>query len=433
MKKRMINIFWFRRDLRLGDNHGLWQALASDLPVLPLFIFDRNILDHLEKEDKRVEFLWRELADLNQKLQIYKSAIQIYYDKPIDLFSRLTKEYNVHSVFANEDYEPYGISRDREISELLVKNGMNLRLFKDHVIFKPGEVLKEDGNPYTVYTPFKNKWREKFNQTDILKFDSESLLGRFLNCEPTKIERLSEIGFRSSDFVFPPKIIPLKSIKNYSATRDIPGMVGGTSKLGIHLRFGTLSIRQLVGRVAGYEIYLNELIWREFFMQILFYYPHVIGHSFKPKYDRIEWDNNETHFDAWCNGQTGYPLVDAGMRELNQSGHMHNRVRMVVASFLCKHLLIDWRWGEAYFASKLLDFELSSNNGNWQWAAGTGCDAAPYFRIFNPKTQLSKFDPDLKYVHQWIDLRQPYPKEIVDHSKARERALQVYKAGLEQG
>lgn len=428
---KIIHIFWFRRDLRFTDNHGLYRALSSGLPVLPIFIFDITILEHLESDDKRVEFIWRELKDLNAKLAEYKSAIQFYFDRPLDAFKKLINKYRIHTVFTNEDYEPYGMSRDEKIAEFLNKKGIHMRLFKDHVIFKPDEVLKADGTPYTIYTPYKNKWREIFNQNTLPGYPSESLLKHFMQVGPTAIAGLDQIGFTSSSFTFPAKIVYSNIIKNYAQTRDLPYLDNGTSKLGLHLRFGTLSIRTLVNRVAMHETFVNELIWREFFMQILFHFPYVANRSFKPKYDQIEWENDETNFEAWCNGLTGYPLVDAGMRELNQTGHMHNRVRMVVASFLCKHLLIDWRWGEAYFAQKLLDFELASNNGNWQWAAGTGCDAAPYFRIFNPKAQLAKFDPGMRYVHKWVDLTKPYPKEIIDHAWARERALKVYKAGLE--
>lgn len=424
-------IFWFRRDLRLEDNSGLYASLVSGQKVLPIFIFDTSILDELDdKNDKRVEFIWQELQGINTKLLEYNSAIQFYHGKPEDIFETLTNTYKIKSVFTNEDYEPYGIKRDQVISSLLAKKQIKLITHKDHVIFSPGEVLKDDGKPYTVYTPFMRKWKSRLDTLSLPSFPSEKHLGNLLQIKPVTGISIEKIGFIINNVEFPPKLVSSKVISNYHLDRDFPYLTDSTSRLGIHLRFGTLSIRKLVKHIRSHDIFLNELIWREFFIQILYYFPHVVHASFKPMYDQIHWNINEKDFTAWCRGETGYPLVDAGMRELNATGHMHNRVRMVVASFLCKHLFIDWRWGEAYFAQKLLDYELASNNGNWQWAAGSGCDAAPYFRIFNPSAQQKKFDPEMKYIKKWVDLNADYFAPIVNHEAARKRCLEVYAIAL---
>ncbi len=433
-EKQPITIFWFRRDLRLQDNHGLFQALSAGLPVWPIFIFDKNILDDLaDSYDLRVQFIYQTLLDINKTLKNYNKGINIYYGDPSQIFQHLITVCNVKSVFANEDYEPYGMNRDKGIARDLALQKIPLNLYKDHVFFEPGSILKADGLPYTIYTPFMKQWRNKLQSTPVPRYTSETMLHLLSDRSDLPIITLSDIGFAASSFTHPTAKISKSIIKSYDQTRNIPGDTASTTRLGLHLRFGTVSIRVLLlEAVQSNQIYLNELIWREFFIHILWHFPHVVTQSFKPKYDRIKWLNNPDDFDAWCQGKTGYPLVDAGMHELNQTGHMHNRVRMVTASFLCKHLLIDWRKGEAYFATKLLDYELASNNGNWQWAAGTGCDAAPYFRIFNPIIQLKKFDPKLKYVQTWapeysgFDLIAP----IVDHAAARLRALEYYQAGL---
>jgi len=421
-----ISIFWFRRDLRLSDNVGLSKALESGLPILPIFIFDEQILNELDADDARVNFIYDQLHAINEQLNKTKSGLKIYKGSPHEIWKDLVAEYDIAQVFLNKDYEPYAIKRDRQVEDFLAEKGIQFKAFKDQVIFEEGEVVKDDGKPYTVYTPFKNKWLQHLKPTDLVEAKPE--IDHFLprqNDFPSK----NELGIQPSEI----KVVPfdLKAIKDYAVQRDYPQI--DTSYLSPHLRFGTIGIRELFNMIPkNAEVFRSELIWREFFMQILYHFPKSVHTNFKSKYDGIEWRNNEEEFKAWCEGKTGYPLVDAGMRQLNKTGYMHNRVRMVTASFLIKHLLIDWRWGEAYFAKKLLDFELSSNVGNWQWAAGTGCDAAPYFRIFNPIEQLKKYDKNLTYVRQWVDDfdELTYPQPIVEHKMARERCLEAYKAGI---
>ena len=432
MSQEKVSIFWFRRDLRLDDNHGLFEALKSKNKVLPIFIFDKDILENLsEKKDKRVSFIHQNLQNIENELNKYGSSLWLIHDTPINAFKLICASYNVAEVYTNHDYEPYAIKRDKEVSDLLVMMKIAFHTFKDQVIFERGEVLKNDGTPYTVFTPYSKVWKEKLNRTKIEIFESKKLLSNLINTNPFAFPLIEDIGFEPTSFNFPIPEIDEQIIANYDKTRNFPG-INGTSNLSVHLRFGTISIRKLVAKALELnEQWLNELIWRDFFMMILFHYPKVITESFKKKYDKIEWRNNESEFELWCKGETGYPIVDAGMKELNETGLMHNRVRMVVASFLTKHLLIDWRRGEAYFAEKLLDYELSSNNGNWQWAAGCGCDAAPYFRIFNPYEQTKRFDPELIYIRKWVkDLKPEYLPLIVDHSYERKRALAVYKIAL---
>jgi deoxyribodipyrimidine photo-lyase len=424
-----MNIFWFRRDLRLKDNHGLFLALQKG-NVLPIFIFDTTILDKLEdKSDARLSFIYQQICSLHKKLN---GALLIKIGNPIEIFKQLTQEYLVEEVFTNKDYEPYATIRDKEVKIFLNSKNIIFTAVKDQVIFEENEVVKQDGLPYTVFTPFKNAWLKKFNSINPLQYKSENFLQ---NITPLKFPLISlqEIGFNASTIKVPAFNLLDETIQNYHETRNIPHL-NATTFLGTYLRFGVVSIRDMVKLIQNQnEILLSELIWREFFMQILFHFPHVIQHSFKPKYDKIIWKNNTEHFEKWCTGNTGYPIVDAGMRQLNETGYMHNRVRMVTASFLVKHLLIDWRWGEAYFAKKLLDFELSANNGNWQWAAGCGCDAAPYFRVFNPYEQHKKFDPQSKYIQKWVPEFNDftYPKPIVEHTVARNEAIAHYKKYLE--
>lgn len=433
--KKKISVFWFRRDLRLEDNAGLFHCLKQENEVLPIFIFDKNILDRLEqKQDRRVDFIYQAILKLQEKLLLHGSSLMVLHETPLNAFKQITEKFEVKSVFTNRDYEPTALERDTKIENYLNVKGIVFNTFKDQVVFEKSEVLKSNGEPYTVFTPYSKIWKGKLEEADLAVFSSEKLLNRFLKTPPISIPSLEKMGFEKTDLKFKAPKIDLEIIKNYDSTRNIPS-VNGTTKLSVHLRFGTLSVRQLakIGLKLN-EQWLNELIWREFFMSILFHFPKVTDQSFKKKYDNIKWRNNEGEFEKWCQGQTGYPIVDAGMRELNETGFMHNRVRMVVASFLTKHLLIDWRWGEAYFAEKLLDYELSSNNGNWQWAAGCGCDAAPYFRIFNPAEQTKRFDPEHKYIKKWVkELTSPaYPAPIVEHRFARERALKVYEEGIQQ-
>ncbi len=432
----MVNIFWFRRDLRLEDNHGLYQALLSGITVLPIFIFDTAILGLLEdKDDARVNFIWREIHRLDQELQKQGSGLRIYHANPVEVFQKLVEEFSVQGVYANRDYEPYARQRDEAIYHVLKTKGIPFNLAKDQVIWEKDEVCKANGEPYTVFTPYARTWKQKFDSLEITTYPSE-ITGSFYRGSRMPLPSLSDLGFVTSAIIFPDRQVDDQVIITYDQTRDYPALVHGTSHLSIHLRFGTVSIRRLVLQARKMNgVFLNELIWREFYMMILWHFPQVVHASFKPAYDRIPWRDDPKGFEAWCTGQTGYPLVDAGMRELNATGYMHNRVRMVAASFLTKHLLIDWRWGEAYFARKLLDFELSSNNGGWQWAAGTGCDAAPYFRVFNPTLQAEKFDPDGTYQRSWLpELGTPaYPGPIIDHSWARDRAIETYRMALAEG
>ncbi|MDQ3142194.1 MAG: DNA photolyase family protein [Bacteroidota bacterium] len=430
-----LTIFWFRRDLRIFDNHGLFEALSGPNPVVPLFIFDKNILDKLvNKEDRRVQFIHNTLRDLHQALISIGSSLHIFYDLPLNAFDSLCNSLHIDQVITNHDYEPYALERDRLLAQQLAKRNIKFITYKDQVIYEKSEIVKPDGNPYTVFTPYSKRWKEKLTAEGIVKFASEKLLINFYKCKAEIIPTMKQLGFQEVDVDIPPRTPVVAVIQRYHETRNIPS-INGTSKLSLHLRFGTVSIREFALLASQQnEQWLIELIWREFFMMILFHFPYVLHASFKRKYDQIPWRNNEREFEAWCKGETGYPIVDAGMRELNTTGFMHNRVRMITASFLTKHLLIDWRWGEAYFAEKLLDYELASNNGNWQWSAGCGCDAAPYFRIFNPTEQTRKFDPEFIYIKKWInDFHPNYIPAIVEHKFARKRALEVYKSALIEG
>lgn len=429
-----MNIFWFRRDLRLDDNAGLYHALKSGQPVLPLFIFDTNILDDLEdKDDARVMFIRDTLVDMDEELRNHGSALHVYHGTPEKVFREITAGYKIDRVFTNRDHELYALNRDSKIIELLGKKGITFHDFKDQVIFDRNEIVKDDGTPYAVFTPYSRKWKSELTQFYLEEYPTRKYFKNFYQCSPISIPSLESLGFKKSKVEIPSKLVPDLLIKNYSTERNFPGE-DGTSRLGIHLRFGTISIRKLAAHVMKLsDVYLNELIWREFYQMVLFQFPHVgRGEAFKKEYDRIEWRNDEKEFALWCAGKTGYPMVDAGMRQLNETGFMHNRVRMVTASFLSKHLLIDWRWGEAYFARLLLDYDFASNNGGWQWSAGTGCDASPYFRIFNPTAQAKKFDPELKYIKRWVPELQTfeYPKPIVEHEFARERCLKAYRKAL---
>jgi deoxyribodipyrimidine photo-lyase len=433
--KTAINIFWFRRDLRLDDNCGLFNALSSDKKVLPIFIFDEDILNKLPKDDSRVSFLHQELENIQEQLLKINSSLSVFHGQPMEIFKDLSEKYSIDTVFTNHDYEPYAIKRDLEITDLLESKNSSFKTFKDQVIFERDEIVKKDGTAYKVYTPYSKKWLEAFQLQGIQFFPSEEKLENFIKNETHQFLSLEDIGFTASSIKVASYKVDATLIDTYQETRNFPAK-NSTSKLGTHLRFGTVSVRKMVDKASksSNTTFLKELIWREFFMQILWHFPHTTKESFKPQYDRILWRNNEEEFKAWCQGKTGYPLVDAGMRELNQTGFMHNRVRMLVGSFLCKHLLIDWRWGEAYFAEKLHDYEQASNIGNWQWVAGTGVDASPYFRIFNPTTQILKFDKKLEYINKWVpDFQElTYSKEIVDHKIARERCLKTYKAALQE-
>ena len=432
--KDTVNIFWFRRDLRLDDNVGFYNALKSEHPVLPIFIFDEEILKKLPKDDARITFIYETLQKMRTKLEDKNSSsIAMFHGEPKTVYKNLLEKYNIDTVFTNRDYEPYAKERDDKIQQLLNDNTIKFKTFKDQVIFEQNEVTKKDGLPYVVYTPYMKVWKEQFKTHTLDFYYTSSFLKNLIQDKELPNLSLSDIGFIKSHQKIKKHIVTPALIQNYEDTRNFPAQ-DSTSKLGPHLRFGTVSIRKMIEKAITEknEIFWQELIWREFFTQILWHFPHTSKKSFKAKYDRIDWRNNEAEFLKWCNGETGYPLVDAGMRQLNETGFMHNRIRMLVGSFLCKHLLIDWRWGEAYFAEKLHDYEMASNIGNWQWVAGSGVDAAPYFRIFNPTTQIKKFDSDLAYIKKWVpDFQEfTYPKEMVDHKEARERCLATYKEAL---
>jgi deoxyribodipyrimidine photo-lyase len=430
-----ISVFWFRRDLRLEDNAGLYSALKAGGPVLPLFIFDTNILDVLEdKTDLRVQFIHQELTRLHNELADLGSTLLVKVGRPLDVWKELLNEYRVVSVYTNHDYEPYAINRDAAVGEMVTAKGGQLHTYKDSVVFEKSEVVKDDGLPYTVFTPFSRKWRAALKPFYYKSYPTLKYAGAFIKTKPLPIPTLTDIGFNEQAFDFPARVVKNEIVAKYTEQRDFPA-INGTSHLGLHLRFGTLSIRKLLAyALQRNETFVNELIWRDFYQQILFHFPHVVKGAFRKEYDAIEWENDEKKFAAWCEGRTGYPLVDAGMRELNATGYMHNRVRMVVASFLTKHLLIDWRWGEAYFAQKLLDFDLAANNGGWQWAAGSGTDAAPYFRVFNPQLQMERFDPQMKYVKKWVPEfgTTAYPKPIVDHKLAKDKVMAAYGKALKK-
>lgn len=429
-----VNFFWFRRDLRLEDNHGLYEALKSRTPVIPLFVFDKDILDKLEeKEDKRVQFLHDEIGKIKKELRGFGSDIIVRYGEPLDVWKNLFEEYDIEGIYLNRDYEPYARERDTKIASLAKEKGAGFFDFKDQVIFDCDEILKDDGDPYVVYTPFSRKWLDNYENSMSDPYPSSEYFDSFKEFKADDIPSLNSMGFKKVDFEVPDRKVEASLLNDYSDKRDLPAEKA-TSRLSVHLRFGTVSIRHLTkkARIHHSDSWLNELIWRNFYQVIIWHFPDRIENAFKKKYDKIKWRNNEKEFDAWCQGKTGYPIVDAGMRQLNEIGFMHNRVRMITASFLTKHLLIDWRWGEAYFAKKLLDFELGSNNGGWQWAAGSGCDAAPYFRVFNPYLQTKKFDPEKKYIKEWVPEygTDKYPEPIVEHKSARKRALDRYKSAL---
>ena len=426
-------LFWFRRDLRITDNTGFYHALSTGKPVLPAFVFDESILRKLPKSDARVGFIHQQLQFLDDAFKKHNSGLLVGHGDPIENIVNWCKTHKITAVYTNEDYEPYARERDDAIKEILTANDIEFKSFKDHVFFGPNEVLKKDGTPYKVYTPYSRVWIAQMEEQGIPNYPAEKHLDNLHTKTLPQLPTLKEIGFEESTTPIPESDSSLQLMNAYDATRNFPAL-DSTSRLGIYLRFGAVSVRELIkkSRKSTLPTFLKELVWREFFMQILWHYPHTTQSSFKPQYDRISWENNETNFDKWCSGNTGYPLVDAGMRELNKTGFMHNRVRMLVGSFLCKHLLIDWRWGEAYFAEKLLDYEQASNVGNWQWVAGCGVDASPYFRVFNPTEQVKKFDKEHLYIKKWVPEYQSldYPAPMVDHKEARIRCLKTYKEGL---
>jgi deoxyribodipyrimidine photo-lyase len=433
--KKEIAIFWFRRDLRLHDNAGLFHALMNEKEVLPIFIFDKSILSKLEdQDDARVSFIHQAINELKVSLRAMGTDIYVVHSSPEEAFDSLLDQYKISRVYANHDYEPYAKERDEAIRRRLKASGAELLTFKDQVIFEKSEVVKDDGKPYTVFTPYSRKWKAALTEESTNSYENERYFSSFIQVsESLEMPSLKEMGFVKSSIEFPKNEVNEIIISKYKEQRDFP-FKQGTTRLSVHLRFGTVSIRSLARKALSLnETWLNELIWREFYQMILWHFPHVVSSAFKPAYNHIQWRNNESDFENWCLGKTGYPIVDAGMRELLATGFMHNRVRMITASFLVKHLLIDWKWGEAFFARYLLDFELASNNGGWQWAASSGCDAAPYFRVFNPTLQTQRFDPRAEYIRKWVpEFNDPfaYPKPIVEHAFARQRVLDTYKKAL---
>lgn len=433
--KPTINICWLRRDLRLDDNAALYHALKAKNPVLLVFIFDKNILDKLEnKADARVDFIHQQLTKIDEELTNKGSSLLVKHDTAENAWKEIVKNFAVEEVFTNHDYEPYAKQRDEEIEALLKQDNIAFHAFKDQVIFEKDEVKKADGTPYTVFTPYYKQWQQKLNPFYLKSYPTEKYLKNLYQAASFPFPSLNDIGFEKSDVKFP-SINFAEKLKGYEKDRDFPAK-NATTHLGLHLRFGTISIRKVASEALAQKAdkWVSELAWREFYMMILWHFPQTVKSAFKPAYNQIKWRNNEKEFELWCKGETGYPLVDAGMRELNETGFMHNRVRMVVASFLCKHLLIDWRWGEAYFAEKLLDYEQASNVGGWQWACGSGNDAAPYFRVFNPELQLKKFDPKMEYVFKWAPeyKKAIAPMPIVNHEFARKRVLEAYKKALNE-
>ncbi|NLR82883.1 cryptochrome/photolyase family protein [Chitinophaga eiseniae] len=431
--KPEVSLCWFRRDLRLEDQAAFYYALCAGKPVVPVFVFDTNILDDLEdKQDLRLQFIHEALEDMQRELVLYGASLDIFYGTPAAAFAYWTQRYNVAAVYTNHDYEPYAKVRDALVEKELRERGISFHTYKDQVILDRNEVLKDNGEPYTIFTPYSRKWRDTLTPFHLKPYPCHRYIRQLYQQPVLLLPSLKEMGFVAGNKYFPANVLPEALIRGYDKTRDFPAMAG-TSRVGVHLRFGTVSIRALMQPALQLnDTFAKELIWREFYQMILWHFPHVVGHSFKKEYDKIQWRNNEQEFERWCKGETGYPIVDAGMRELNATGYMHNRVRMITASFLTKHLLIDWRWGEAYFADRLLDYDLAANNGGWQWAAGSGCDAAPYFRVFNPTLQTQKFDKDLQYIRKWVpEFEEPtYVKPIVSHEVARKRALEVYGKAL---
>jgi len=432
-EKTVVNLFWMRRDLRLDDNTALFHALKTRENVLPIYIFNPDILERIEfRPVFRVNFIYQAVQEIKNYLEKLGSSLLVVYGKPLDVFKKLSTEYHICSVYANREYDPFSTFQDLYIERFLKINKIEYQSYKDHILFEKDELVKSDGKPYTVFTAYKNKFIEKYNNEMVRPLNTSLYFHNFLRIKPLPLPTLESFGFEQLEFQFPPKVLPQKLLEGYAANRDFPAR-NATSRLSVHLRFGTISIRKVTALAVRYsEAFLSELIWRNFYIQLLWFFPHVATRAFKPIYDNITWENNQDHFYAWCQGKTGYPFVDAGMRELNHTGFMHNRLRMVTASFLCKHLLIDWRWGEAYFAGKLHDYDLASNNGGWQWCAGSGCDASPFFRVFNPELQAQKFDPDNEYIRKWVpEYDTPeYPRPIVEHKFARDRAIKRYALGM---
>ena len=466
----MSALVWFRRDLRIDDNVALSAALASHEQVYAVFVFDTDILAPLPRRDRRVEFIWHSVAELATALRESGGGLLVRHGRAQELIPQLAETLQVDAVYANRDYEPGAIARDAAVQARLKADHRQFLDFKDQVIFDRAELLNRSGKPFSVFTPYKRAWLAALTPGHLQSHGQNSDWDRLARLpDQEAFPGLPELGFETTDLSnlrLPVGMSGaaalfddfLNRIDHYAQARDCPA-VKGPSYLSTHLRFGTISIRQLLGHAmahggSGAETWVSELIWREFYQMLLWHHPHVVGQAFKPEYDAVQWRQDPASFAAWCAGQTGYPLVDAAMRQLNQTGYQHNRLRMVTASFLTKDLGIDWRLGEAYFAEKLNDFDLAANNGGWQWAASTGCDAQPWFRIFNPVTQSEKFDPQGKFIRRYVPelttmpdkfihapwqlsvaeqnrtgvlLGRDYPMPLVDHASARLATLERYK------
>jgi deoxyribodipyrimidine photo-lyase len=476
-------LVWLRRDLRLTDHAALYHALRHHTCVYVVFVFDRDILDPLPRQDRRVEFIRESLVELDTGLRQHGGALMVLHGQPRACIPALARELDVSAIYSNRDYEPTAVLRDRDVAQTLAQDGIGFHCFKDQVIFECDEVLTQAGKPFTVFTPYKNAWLKKASLNDgdfyVRPYPVEAYLSHLAPIAHTTrgkgIPTLSELGFEPTDLSTIGVIPGMRGgqeriedfftrIDRYKDARDFPA-IKGVSYLSVHLRFGTVSIRQLAGRAwregsAGALGWLSELIWRDFYFAILHYFPHAIGHAFKPAFDAVSWDHHPDWHEAWCGGATGYPLVDAAQRQLLKTGWMHNRLRMVSASFYTKDLGLDWRHGEAWFAQWLLDFDLSANNGGWQWSASTGCDAQPWFRIFNPVTQSERFDPQGKFIRRYVPeltnvpdkyihapwtmpaeiqancgvvIGRDYPAPIVDHAEARQRTLARFKQATGDG
>ncbi len=433
-----LSIVWLRRDLRLHDNAALYYALKSGRPVLVVFVFDRLILDVLEdRRDRRVEFIYKEIHKLQDQLTGMGSSLIARYGRPIDVLKSIIEEYNVAEVFTNHDYELYAKERDAVVKAMLAERGIGFQTSKDQAIFDLDEVMTGAGKPYTIFGAYSRNWVGKLNEFYLKSYPTEKYFANFYKTSPPPgpergIPTLGEMNFEPLGENYPVPAVDEAFLWEYEKMRDYPARTG-TSELGIHLRFGTISIRDLVRQARAIsERFMTELAWRDFYFQILEHFPHVEKHAFRRQYEHLPFLNQPEDIERWKTGQTGYPFVDAGMRQLNQTGWMHNRARLITASFCVKHLLIDWRIGENYFGAKLRDYDLAANIGNWQWVAGTGNDPAPYFRVFSPDTQMKKFDPKLEYVRKWVpEYGTPdYVKPMIDHDFARQRAVETYKQAL---
>ncbi len=464
-----LALVWLRRDLRLDDNAAIYHAFRSGSVVVPVFVFDKKILDPLPRADRRVEFIHGSVAQLKGELHALGVDLLVRHGVAADEIVGLARALEVEAVYCNHDYEPEAIKRDEGVAAELQKAGIRFLTFKDQVILEKDEVRTATGGMFSVFTPYMKAWRKACDGFQLKAYPVRRYLAALQRARARtdaitggyRFEQtnLSALGIKpGSDGAADLFQDFLDRIDGYRDRRNFPG-VKGVSYLSVHLRFGTISIRTLARTAMahggeGAETWVNELIWREFYHQILWHRPDVVGHAFKSDLDDLAFSKNEEHFKAWCEGRTGYPIVDAAMRQLNETGYMHNRLRMIAASFLVKDLLIDWRWGEAYFAEKLIDFDLAANNGGWQWAAGTGCDAQPYFRIFNPVSQAQKFDAEGKFIRRYVPelakldadalfapwLARPldlaaagvrlgvtYPEPIVDHAVQRDKALKLFK------